>query len=294
MALPQLMFKMWDGDDNERFTFRDMNRLTYNANIIAREANVTEAQFIEADRSQQFRYDEVQKLENLTDAIALTVGLVVGTERNWMPMRSVSYKDFERIESNLYAVYKRLGGIGDRIADNKRLVTVSATLFPNAWTGSPPHIDLTVPFVHAGRDVMAFVPHTATLEQRTVEHKARLSAAITADRTLRITANGMLPRVQLPIKITIGGMNTIEDKTLSANSWSGTGPWTQNVSVQSTPDNIVIGMASGITAEQAKAYAKAGIHISAVDGSTITVRALYEAPEVDIPVAVLYSTSSVV
>jgi len=294
MTLPQLMFKIWDGDDNERFTFRDMNRLTFNANQIAAEAGVTTVEFVEADRSQQFRYDEVQKLENLTDSIAMTLGLSIIIEGNWRPMRSITFRDFERIESNLYACYQALGGVGDRIPDNKRLITVSAVLFPDAWSGSPAHIDLTVPFVHTNREVMVFVPYYADEEQRMAEYKARMSASIYADRTLRITANGSTPRVAIPIKITLGGLETIKDDiTLSKDSWTGDGPWIQTFSLPEAPENVIIGLPSGVSADAAKAYAEAVIHASAVSGSTVTVRALYSKPTENIPIAVLYSTTEV-
>ena len=63
MVLPELMFKIWDGDANERFTFRDMNRVEYNANMIAGELGLSEVEFMENTHRGQFRYDEANALE---------------------------------------------------------------------------------------------------------------------------------------------------------------------------------------------------------------------------------------
>ena len=292
MTLPQLMFKVWDGDPNERFTFMDINRLEYNANILARETGVTQVIFIEADRSQQFRYDEAQKLENLTLAIADTIGEVIAIEQNWGPMKGLSWRDFERMESNLYQCYMRLGGVGPRVPDNKFVITVSATLFPDSWVGD--HIDLDVPMAHGDKEIFAYVPHTATVEQRVAEYMARMTVSFLSDRTLRITATGIIPRIMIPIRMTLGGLEVIENKTLASSGWSGNGPWTQDVTLDGDPENIIVGMASSITSEQSREYVESGIHVSNVNGSVVTLRAIFKEPTVNIPVGILYSETSVV
>lgn len=293
MTLPQLMFKTWDGDVNERFTFMDMNRLCYNANILAREAGVTQVTFVEADRTQQFRYDEVQKLENLTEAIAFNVGEVVTIEPNWGPMRGITYRDFERIEKNLYDCYVKLGGVGQRIPDNKFLIVVSATLFPDSWTGTPPSIDLDVPMAHGDAELFLFVPNTATVEERLAEAQARLITSVVSDRVIKVTATGIIPRIPVPIRIALGALDMIENFTLDT-TWSGDGPWTKTVTLTNAPENVVVGMPAGMTAEQSRAFVEAGIHASAVNDTTLTIRALYAKPSVSIPIAVYYSESSVV
>lgn len=293
MTLPELTFCIWDGDPTEFFTFKDMNRITYNANIVAREAGVTQVEFVEADRAQQFRYDEMQKVEVLTGTVALQLGLSIQTFTNWGPGRALTYTDFERVESNLYACYQAMGGIGDRIESGKHKRVVTATLFPDEWTGSPPRIDIDLPMARTTSELFAFVDHRASVEERVAEMEARLSVSLLSDRVLRVTATGIVPKIMLPIRIALGGMSTIENKTLST-TWTGSGPWTQDVTLSATPANVVVGMPEGITAEQSEAFASAGLHASAINGTTLTIRAIFEKPTVQIPIGIYYDTASVV
>lgn len=293
MTLPELTFCAWDGDAEERFTFRDMNRIEYNANIVAREAGVTQVEFVEATRSQQFRYDEAQKVEDLIQAIAFHLGVNATAPRTWTPGGSLSYVDFERLEANLFASYQALGGIGNRIPAGRYKVIVSATLFPDSWVGTVPHIDLDLPMAFGEAELFAFVPHTVTLAQRIEEMEARMTTAIVSSRVMRITATGTVPKNPLPIRIALGGLPMIENKTLTTD-WTGDGPWTQDITLTDTPDNVVVGMAEGMTSEQTAAYANAGIHVSAISGTTVTIRATFERPTIAIPIGVMYSTGSVV
>lgn len=112
MTLPELMCKVWDGDDNEFFTFLDMNRVEFNANALATEVGIDTVDFIEVTRSSQFRYDEAQKLENLLAAVALKVGITIPLEDAWGYNRAITYADFERWESGFWTLYTALGGTG--------------------------------------------------------------------------------------------------------------------------------------------------------------------------------------
>lgn len=170
MSLPQLMMKVWDGDAAERFRFLDMRRVEYNANIVAREAGVQQVVFSEVTRSSQFDYSQAQKLEDLILAISDALGVSVTTERYWSYNRTLSWVDFERWESGLWTCYQKLGGVGERIPSDKRLVTVSATLFADDWLGTGPyHQDLDVPSVYPDTESLVFVHHAATIEQRVAE-----------------------------------------------------------------------------------------------------------------------------
>ena len=294
MTLPQLMIRIWDGDPNEYFTFLDMRRVEYNANIIAREAGVDQVTFLEVTRASQFRYDEAQKLENLILASANAVGVQVTIEDAWSYNRTVSFADFERWEANTFTVYQELGGVGERIPSDKKLVTVSATLFADSWQGTGPyHQDLDVPSVYADTESLSFVAHTATPIQRAAEYNALLVAKTLSDRKVRVYALSIRPKVNIPIRIAMGGLQMQQIVTLPASGWQGTGPWTQTVTLSQAVTDAVIGAQEGMTDAQVEAMAEAAISVSAINGTSLTVRALYAQPEVDLPVGIMYDTAEV-
>lgn len=294
MTLPsELMFKIWDGDALERFTATDLNRIEYNANLIADAVGVPATVFIEADRTQQFRYDEAQKLEMLISSVADAAGVSVPTDPYWAPLRSVSCVDFDRWESSLFTIYKALGGLGERIPAGRVLVTYSAVLFASSWTGNGPFsIDLDVPSLHGTAEALAYVPHTATVEQRTAEINAVLQTQTLSDRRIRITALGRRPSVDLPIRISMEGLDMFKSATLTASGWSGSGPYTQSVTLPSAPVNAVVGQADAMTEAQVLASMKGLLCVSAINGSTVTVQALGDKPTIDIPVGILYETEA--
>lgn len=298
MVLPELMFRIWDGVGHdgreETFTAMDMNRCEYNANIVAREAGVPEVAFIEADRTQQFRYDEAQKLEDLIGAIGQAVGVTVETETGWGPSRALSYADFERIEYNLFACYKALGGYGERVESHQSKITAHATLFASGWQGPGPyHYDLDVPSVHPGRDATVYGDHLATPVQRMAETNAMLRATVLSDRMVRIHALSVRPKVDIPIKITIGMMQMGETISLGT-SWSGSGPWTQTVTLQHDVADAVVGTCEDTTDAMAEEITRCGICVSGLSGRTVTLTALFKEPTMALTMGVLYNETEVV
>lgn len=296
MTLPELMFRIWDGIGydgyEEFFTHTDMNRCEYNANTIAEEAGVPTVQFIEATRASQFRYDEAQRLEDLTKAIAQSLGLTITIEDSWGAGRRISYIDFERWESNLYACYQAMGGIGDRIESHKFLVTVHAVLFANEWEGNGPyHYDLKMPSVHPGRDAVVYGDHNATAVQKMAEMNAVLRAECVRDRYLRVHALSIRPRVNIPIKVTVGMMQMSETITLGASGWQGSGPWTQQITLQDTEtvSDAILGICDASTDAMAREALSCGLYVSAISGTTITVTALIKRPSIDLTVGALYN-----
>jgi hypothetical protein len=291
MALPEIMSRIWDGDEAEYFTHIDMRRVEYNANIVAREAGVEQVTFVETAHDDQFDYSEAQKLENLIKVTADAIGVSVTIEAAWGMNRSVSYVDFERWESNIWACYTALGGIGDRIPSDKKLIAVSATLFASAWQGTGPYYyDIDVPSVYPDSEAVVFVHHSADIFQRVDEAMALLRAETLADRKVRVWALNTRPRRDLLIRISMGGLRIIEIKTLTATGWTGDGPWEQNITLSSAPSDAIAGIQEDMTDDQAEAFAAAGISPSAVSGTTVTMRAILEKPTVDIPIGVLYNT----
>lgn len=293
MIASELMFKVWDGDENEFFTHTDMNRIEYNANIVAADCGVPTITFTEVTRASQFDYSEAQKLETLIQDCGDAAGVFVDMERYWGSLRSVSYIDFERWESSLFSIYQSRGGLGSRIEAGTVLPTYSFTLFPSSWTGSGPyHIDLDAPALHDGAEALAYVPHYATIEQRTAEANAVLQLETISERRIRITAMGMRPHVAIPVRISLDGLDMYKGATLSASSWSGSGPYTQTVTLDSEPANAVVGQSDGMTEAQVLACMQAMMSVSAISGKTITIRALGDKPTVDIPVGILYEAST--
>lgn len=294
MVLPQLMMRIWDGDPNEYFTHVDMNRVEYNANIVARECGVSQVTFEEATRASQFRYDEANKLEALILACAQSRGLSPSMELSWNYNHTVSYVDFERWESSLWEVYKNLGGVGDRIPSDKFLHTVNAVLFSNSWKGSGPyHQDLDVPMIYPGTEAIAFVAESATVAQRASEYNALLQAIYDGDRRMRVYAHSIKPRVNIPIKITSKAFDMYKSFTLTAAGWQGVGPWTQTVDIGETVSNAVIGSDERNSSEQVQAFAEAIIGVSAISGSMVTVRAIGTKPTTDVYATIMWSGSNI-
>ncbi|MBE6524497.1 MAG: hypothetical protein E7Z65_06470 [Thermoplasmata archaeon] len=292
------MLKRWDGighDGREEFfTFMDMNRCEYNANIIAEEAGVPTVQFIETTHASQFRYDEAQKLEDLTKAIADRIGLSIGIENSWTVGRRISYLDFERWESNLFACYKTLGGVGERVESHQFVITAHATLFADGWQGTGPYYyDLTMPAVHPGRDAIVYVDHNATPIQRMAEVNAILRPVILADRRVRIYALSLKPRVNIPIKLTVGSMQMSETITLGT-SWSGSGPWKQTVTLQHEVADAIVGTCEETTDAMAEEITKCGICVSGLDGTSLELTALFACPEHTLKLGAVYNESEVV
>lgn len=292
MTLPHLMCKIWDGDPNEHFTWLDMNRVEFNANALATEAGVPTVEFIEVQRKHQFRFDEAQKLEDLLAAVASKIGVAIQIEEAWGYNRTVSYADFERWESNFWTLYTAMGGLGERIPAGKILVTYSAILFADAWKGAGPYYyDLVTPGIMTDTDVLAYVAHIATLEQRVAEYDASLKPQIVSDRHIRIWALSVKPDEDLPIRLSIGGFHLHQVINLPASGWQGSGPWTQTATLTTVPVNAVIGAHEGMSDAQVLEMANAIISVSAINGKTITVRAIESKPTIDLNPAVMWETS---
>lgn len=295
MTIPELMVKVWDGDPDERFRHMDMNRICHNMNLIAEGCGVKGAQFPEVYRADQFRYDYAQIIEEMTAECAEALGLSLSTDTTWGPGRVLSHVDFERWESNCWELYRALGGTGERISAGKSKVTYFQTLFSGAWQGRGPYTqEFTMPSVHGDREAVAFVSHNATQEQRMAERLALLRIETVSDRRVRVTAFGLRPRVNIPMELSMRGFQMIENKTLTASGWTGTGPWYQGITLSNAVSDAVIGPTEGMTDAQFLAFADAGISASGVSGTTVTLRAMFEKPTTDMPVGVMYNEDDVI
>ena len=294
MVLPQLMFRIWDGDPDERFTFTDMNRVEYNANIIAREAGVGQVEYMETTHEGQFRYDEVNLLEGQIRDTGTALGLSLSMDMGWSYNRTLSYGDFERWEARLFECYQTLGGVGERIPSDKFLHTVNATLFANGWMGTGPYYqDLDVPMIYPGTEAIVFVAESATVAQRASEYNALLQSVYDGNRRMRVYAHSIKPKENIPIKITTKAFEMYKSFTLTAAGWQGSGPWTQTVDIGQTVANAVIGSDERNSAEQVQAFAEAIIGVSAISGSMVTVRAIGTKPATDVYATIMWSGSNI-
>lgn len=293
-TLPHLMSKIWDGDSNEYFTYLDMNRVEYNANILAREAGVAEVTFDTVTRASQFDFSQAQLLEDLIADTAEAVGVTVSMETAWSYNRTVSFADFERWESSMWSIYTAMGGVGERIEAGTVLVLYDVTLFASEWKGSGPYyVDLDAPAVYTDREIVAFVSASATIPQRMAEYNGWLRAEALGDRTLRVWCLKQRPLVDIPYRLAIGGIQTMETATLSASGWSGSGPWTQDITLSNPAADAVLGVADTTTDAQTMAMIDAGMCAGPISGSTLTVRCMLKKPTVDIVVGIAYNTTEI-
>lgn len=145
---------------------------------------------------------------------------------------------------------------------------VSATA--SGWTGSGPWVQTIA--VTTGASGAVYTDHTATVEQRRQEADAALTASVVSGG-IRLTAYGRKPTSSIPMRVTDGPMRTV---AVTASSWSGSGPWTATVALPRGAHTAMAGPVSG-SSDQATVIA-CGIHVSAVSGSTVTLRALWAKP----------------
>lgn len=289
MTVPQLMVKTWTGKDGEFFTFKDMGRIQKNLNICAQYAGSTQVEYLETTRASQFRYDEAQKVEDQIKALASAVGLSIDTEDAWGYGRTVSYVDFERWEAGLWQIYQALGGVGERIPAGTVLVNYRSTLFAGSWTGDGPfEVYMEFPEVKEDTEAMVFVTHTATLEQRVAEYNAVLRAEPYGDGIIRFRALSIRPKVSIPVTVAIGGLQMQKELSLPASAWSGTGPWTQTVTVPSDVKEAVVGQWEGMTDTAVQQMMEGMLHVSAVKGSEVTVRIMGKKPTMDLNPMLMY------
>ena len=172
------------------------------------------------------------------------------------------------------------------------MVTYAATLFASAWRGSGPYYyDLTTPGIMTTTDVMCYVAHIATPEQRAAEFDALLKAETVSDRHVRVWATKRKPDVDLPLRMSIGGFHLHQELSLPASGWSGDGPWTQTVTLSSVPVNAVIGAHGGMTDAQVQAMMEGMISVSAIDGTSVTVRAIGTKPTIALNPVIMWETS---
>lgn len=123
------------------------------------------------------------------------------------------------------------------------------------------------------------------------EYNASLRVVYTSDRHVRVWALQSIPDTDIPIRVSLEGLPLHQEITLTAAGWTGEGPWTQTVTLSSAPVNAVIGPWEGMTDAAVLAMADAIISVSAVSGTSVTVRAVGEKPTISLNPVIMWETS---
>ena len=169
-----------------------------------------------------------------------------------------------------------------------RIIDVGEYTIPvTAWKGTGPYYaDISVPL--AGKDeLIAYVADFATLDQRVAEYNALLRAEENGTGVMRFWATSVKPKVDIPIKVITGMFSNAEAVTVQPSQWQGSGPWTCALDMGHQVRTASCAMTDGMTAEEARAFIDAGIHVSGVSGNTVTLRAMLSKPTIAIKVGVL-------
>lgn len=169
-----------------------------------------------------------------------------------------------------------------------RIIDVGEYTIPaTAWKGTGPYYaDISVPL--AGKDeLIAYVADFATLDQRVAEYNALLRAEENGTGVMRFWATSVKPKVDIPIKVITGMFSNAEAVTIQSSQWQGSGPWTCTLDMGHQVRTASCAMTDGMTAEEARAFIDAGIHVAGVSGNTVTLRAMLSKPSIAVPVGIL-------
>lgn len=163
------------------------------------------------------------------------------------------------------------------------------TLPATAWEGTGPY-EMTMAVdesIVPDADCLAYGDHSMTLEQRVAEYNGVIRAEITQAGRVRFRALSIKPTQSVAVRIINGLFPVMLSASVPVSQWAGTGPWTATVNLGRSVQSAVVGAVSGASDAQASDLMDAGIHVSAVNGSTITLRAMLAKPTVDLKVGVL-------
>lgn len=169
-----------------------------------------------------------------------------------------------------------------------RVVDVGEYTIPaTAWKGTGPYYaDMSIPLA-GSEELIAYVADFATLEQRAAEYNALIQAKEGGTGIIRFWAISIKPKVDIPIKVITGMFSNTDVVNIPMSSWQGSGPWTCSVDLGHEIKTATCAMPDGLTAEQARAFMDAGIHVAGVSGNSVTLRAMLERPSMDIRVGIL-------
>lgn len=287
---PMMVFKEWTGSAAERFKHTDMARISQNTKSLADMVSVSYSPFSPA-RADIFDYGRQNTLEQAIKDICSKVGISAPMEVNWSYGRAVSYADFDRVENYLHQAYRKLNGEGGRIPWNKDRKFDMFTLYADNWTGGGPYY-YTLPTSYGASydEGIVFVRSEATMAQRFAEYNAIITVKSSASSVV-LQANGIKPKENIPIIITRGQPTMKETIELQEDAWTGTGPWYQDLTVSNNVANGIVTIAENTSDSRALDFTQCGISVSAVNGNTVTFRAVLKQPVYDLPLLLIYETN---
>ena len=169
----------------------------------------------------------------------------------------------------------------------RTIVVQDYTIPASAWKGAGPYYaDISVQVANE-EELISYVADFATLGQRVAEYNAILTAEENGTGVMRFWATSVRPAVDIPIKIITGMFTYADTETIQPDQWQGEGPWTCTIDMGHEVRTALCAMTDGMTAEEARAYIDAGIHVAGVSGNTVTLRAMLSKPTIAIKVGVL-------
>lgn len=161
------------------------------------------------------------------------------------------------------------------------------TLSAASWSGTGPYTQTLAvdQSITGSSEFTVFGDHTMSISQRMAEYNAVIRAEVTSAGRVLFTALGDKPDEDIPLRILAG--SPPKTTTVQVSSWSGSGPWTATVGVGSAMQTALCGAVSGSDDPSASQVLDCGIHVSAVSGATVTLRAMLAKPEGTITLGVV-------
>lgn len=171
----------------------------------------------------------------------------------------------------------------------KEVTAWACTLSASGWSGTGPYTQTIAvdDSITPTGEFMIYGDHEMSLSARVAEYDGGLSAEVTEAGRVLVTAFGIKPSVDIPVRIAGGVLPIVQAVTVASSAWSGSGPWTATTVIPSSAQSAVVGPVSGGDAASAEAVNGCGIHVSDVSARIVTLRAMLAKPSSDITLGVM-------
>lgn len=159
------------------------------------------------------------------------------------------------------------------------------TLPATGWTGNGPY-EMTVavePEITQDVESLVYGDHTMGVEQRASELNAMLRAEVVQPGRVRFRALSIKPTKDLRMRI-VSGVPSVIPVIIPVGWWSGAGPWTASVDIGKKVNTAAVGV---VSESDSRSIVESSIHVSAVNGSVVTFRAMFSKPLKDLTVGVV-------